>query len=100
MNATIVGFITDFSTVIVSSLSPLWSIVGAIWAMPSRVRTPRIVRTGANRPGTSRPMDASSRSSTTSRADREVIAIDPQAESPTVYSNGRVPTTAALRGVK
>ena len=44
--------------------------------MPSRVRTPRIVNTGENSPGMSRPMDTTSIESTTSLADREVSVVD------------------------
>ena len=55
--------------------SPL-QYLGASCAMPSRVRTPRIVRTGANSPGIRRPMDTTSIESTTSLADLEVSVVD------------------------
>ena len=73
MKATTDGFIIDFSTAIVSSLSPFSSITGATCAIPSLVRTPRIVRTGANRPGTSRPIEQTSSARTTRRLDCGVI---------------------------
>ena len=60
-NPTIEGFIIDLRTARVSSLRPRSSIIGATCAIPSRVSTPRMVRTGANRPGISSPNDRTSR---------------------------------------
>ena len=67
MKARIAGFSIDLRTATVSSLSPRSSIIGATWATPSRVSTPRMVRTGANSPGISRAMETASSARTTRR---------------------------------
>ena len=70
------GFIIDLSTATVSSLRPFSSIIGATCATPSRVSTPRMLRTGAKSPGMSRATEMASRVRTTARFDWEVMGID------------------------
>jgi hypothetical protein len=71
---TIVGFIKPLRAAIVSSPRPCSSIVGATCAIPSRVSTPRIVRTGASRPGIRMAMEQATSASTVRRLDRVVMS--------------------------
>jgi hypothetical protein len=66
-NEITAGFIIVFSIATASSLSPRSSISGVTRAMPSRVSTPRIVRTGASRPGISSAREHASSANTTVR---------------------------------
>src|SRR5688572_898077 len=72
-NWSIEGLISFSSVSMASSLSPFSSTTGVIFAIPSGVSTPRMVRTGSRMPGASTAMEMAMSASTVNRLDGDVI---------------------------